>query len=189
MSDDEADPDYNYKPASDSDSDEVMQVDYCGMSSSNVLQLPEAEAEARRRGVLDPQTLSSVWACPYINKFVDDDDKRVWTCDWCKAEKNGGRPKPFKTWNVTKALAHLCGDKGQRSIRVCDGEIPDEWQALFQELSAQSKKSKEGRMEAKDLLSSGISIRHDDIVSNLSKTSSKSTFPTIPRVPPMSVSR
>ena len=58
---------------------------------------------------------TSVWHCPKINKFVTEDSKQVWSCNWCPDELDGSQPKPFYGWNKNKATTHLTG-LGNQSI-------------------------------------------------------------------------
>jgi len=112
--------------------------------------------------------LSSIWDCPMINKFAgfDDNGKALsgWICGWCPLENDGSSPKPFKTMNATKALAHVTRVGGY-DIRPCCGHIPASRQTL----------TKEHRNSKRDTMGNSIADIQDRTVLALAEGAKKSS--------------
>ena len=69
-------------------------------------------------------SFKTVWDFEKVTK-IDDDNclLRRWHCGWCDCT--------FKSWNATKALAHVTKSVGKNDIKPCSGSIPKTTLDLF----------------------------------------------------------
>jgi hypothetical protein len=93
---------------------------------------------------------------PKITNLTNEDNQKVWTCDWCPDGLDGSRPKPFSGWSNLNAICHVTGLGGQ-SIRQCKGKIPMNYHRAYHQLYLQFELAKDARSKSKEQLSVQIS--------------------------------
>ena len=105
------------------------------MSSQSQPSLPAGDSESNNDSAVNanssPYThssiipINSVWDFEKVTKLFDDDNclSRRWHCGWCDST--------FKTWNATKALAHVTKASGNNDIKACSGSIPKTTLEMF----------------------------------------------------------
>jgi hypothetical protein len=91
-------------------------------NSSSHASIPSANANCLAS--IPSPSFKTVWDFEKVTK-IDDQNclLRKWHCGWCNCT--------FKSWNATKALAHVTKAVGKNDIKPCSGSIPKATLDLF----------------------------------------------------------
>ena len=73
-----------------------------------------------------PSVLEDAWKSDKIVRYQDEGGKKKWRCLHCNTD-------PFKDWNHTKVMAHLCSIKGF-NVRPCSSVIPQGYMKRYVDL-------------------------------------------------------